>query len=117
MKIVASTTLLAAAAAHADPSPVDAAQSAVLACHADYVRQVLGHRKEAGLGFEGFGFTATELAHGSNAACKPQLDAYARAVREAAGPVDIDARVEAKVRELRDYAFDYTIDAIIKTWP
>ncbi len=110
--MVLSGVALAASAADAPASPVDAAQAAVLKCHADYVQQVTAKHRDIGLDAMPAGFTASEIAHASTAACKPALDAYAQKVSDSSGGNDDYAK--GKADALSEYAFDYTLDALIK---
>jgi len=103
-----------ASAADEVAAVADQYEAAVLACHADYVKSHVAPRLELGLADFG-GFTASEIAHAAAAACHVPMQAYERHVREQA-PVTgwPEGHVRAEVAELRQYAFDYTIDSLIR---
>ena len=92
----------------------DQYEMAVLACHADYVKAHVAPRLELGLADFG-GFTASEIAHAAAAACHAPMLAYEQHVR-AQAPITgwPQGHVRAEVAELRQYAFDYTLDLMVR---
>lgn len=114
---LAASTIVAAAtsastsgvAAQAASSPDPAAQ-AVLDCHAQYAKRFALSSTAA---------SASEIATGAEASCKPEMDAYIRNAMKISNS-NPDTMPFAKthqaemVRALKDYAFSYTVDAVIR---
>jgi len=91
----------------------DQYEAAVLKCHAAYVKEHVATRLRLGLDFTDF--TASEVAHAAAADCRAPMQAYARYMHEQAPMTDSkDEYMRAKADELRQYAFDYTIDLMIR---
>ena len=98
------------ASASQTPSSSDPVAQAVLNCHAQYAKKFALSSTAA---------SASEIATGAEASCKPEMDAYIRNAMKVADS-NPDTMPFAKthqaemVRALKDYAFSYTVDAVIR---
>ncbi|MCP1374172.1 hypothetical protein [Dyella lutea] len=109
--IVAAATSASASSVAAQPaSSTDPVAQAVLDCHAQYAKKFALSSTAA---------SASEIATGSEASCKPEMDAYIRNAMKISNS-NPDTMAFAKthqaemVRALKDYAFSYTVDAVIR---
>ncbi|MBU6247401.1 MAG: hypothetical protein KGN77_06555 [Xanthomonadaceae bacterium] len=108
--IAATMSAHASGVAAQGASAADPAARAVLDCHAQYAKKFALSSTAA---------SASEIATGAEASCKPEMDAYARSAmhmsRSNADTMPFAKTHQAEmVRALKDYAFSYTVDAVIR---
>lgn len=110
LTIATATSARASGTAAQAASSSDPAAQAVLDCHAKYAKKFALSSTAA---------SASEIATGAEASCKPEMDTYARNAMKVSNS-NPDTMPFAKthqaemVRALKDYAFSYTVDAVIR---